>query len=157
MHHILPPSTPTNPIKLAKTHTHAVNHSRSYPPYQYFSSISLSYFPGLRTLHTACIHCSPCSFLAPLNQSQQVTFIPFLHLMLHQTSWLAGTDELLCSPLMLWGLAGWGEGEGCLLVCLFGFLKGWKAGCKIWVFIDKRTPKNCVHAYKTILLIVKYC
>lgn len=128
MHHILPPSTPTNPIKLAKTHTHAVNHSRSYPPYQYFSSISLSYFPGLCTLHTACTHCSPCSFLAPLNQSQQDTLIPFLHLMLHQTSWLAGTDKLLCAPLILWGLPGWGVGGDLLfVVSLFGFFKGRKA------------------------------
>lgn len=135
MHHILPPSTPTNPIKLAKTHTHVVNHSRSYPPYQYFSSISLSYFPGLCTLHTACTHCSPFSFLVPLNESQQVTFIPFLHLMLHQTSWLAGTVELLCAPLMLWGLAGWGGGvRGCCLwfvglVFLKGERQDTKYGC----------------------------
>ena len=104
MHHVLPPSTPINPIKLAKTHTHAVNHSRSYLPYQYFSSISLAYFPGLCTLHTACTHCSPCSFLAPLNQSQQATFISFPHLMLHQASSLAGTAELLCAPLTVCGL-----------------------------------------------------
>lgn len=94
MHHILPSSTPINPIRLAKTHTHPVNHSRSYLPYQYFSSILFSYFPGLCTLHTACTHCSSC-FLASFNQSQQVTLISFLHLMLHRASWLAGTAELL--------------------------------------------------------------
>lgn len=86
-------------------HTHTCcQSSRSYRPYQYFSSISLSYFPGLCTLHTACTHCSPCSFLAPFNQSQQATFISFPHLMLHQASWLAGTAELFCASLMVCGL-----------------------------------------------------
>lgn len=76
MHHILPPSTPTNPIKLAKTHTHAVNHSKSYPPYQYFSSISLTFWvyahstqhalivPHAPSLPLLISHNKPHSFLS---------------------------------------------------------------------------------------------
>lgn len=105
---ILPPSTPTNSIKLAKTHILAINHSRSAPihPINISAAFHL-YFLGLRTLHTACAHCSPCSFLAPFNQPQQATFVSFLHLMLHQ-AWLT------CSVFLLLGCFGFVV----LLLCL---------------------------------------
>lgn len=148
MHRILPPSTPTNPIKLAKTHTHAINHSGFYPPYQYFSSISLSYFLGLRTLHTACTHCSPCSFLGPFNQSQQATFIAFLHLMLHQASWLAGTAELLCAPLTVCGFIFW------FVCCFFLNRKMQDANCGC-LCTEGHEHTNSVYTYKNSSAIRK--
>lgn len=103
-----------------------------------------THFLGLCTLHTARTHCSPCSFLAPFNQSQQATFISFPYLMLHQANWLAGTAEL---PLIVCGLV------------FYFFFKKENTGCKIWLFMYGRTPtqRNCVHAYKIVLLIGKYC
>lgn len=67
--------------------------------------------------------------------------------MLHQADWLAGTAELLCAPLIV-----------CGLVFKF-FLKKENTGCKMWLFMYGRTPtqRNCVHAYKIVLFIGKYC